>query len=292
MDKFLCGRKALEHWGFAEVCETLDLPVDTEYVIFSDRACYRPPGTHQCRLTAAKRYTEDGICTPPYLFLRYAHELSILKLIYLGLQLCSCPAGRIPQCTVRKIKRCAVSLNGHKGRRKALQAVQFIQNNSYSPMESKLYMHLYLPNYLGGCGFPKASFNHPVRVDSSQYYLDLYFPEARLGVEYDSFEYHSNARSFSQDSLRDAKLLTAGYRLIHVKPSQLSRLDAFEDLVINISRLVNKYVYISTPKFFEPFKELFYFFEKPGYTPVRLSDVPRFAGVTKAFEEYRKSYLT
>lgn len=154
-------------------------------------------------------------------------------------------------------------------------------------MESKLYMQLCLPQYLGGCGFSQAIFNYPVRVGFYQFFLDLYFPEARLGVEYDSFEFHSNVRSFSEDSLRDAKLLTAGYRLIHVKPSQLQRIDAFEDLVINISRILDKYIYIRTPKFFEPFKELFYFFQPPGYTPIRLSDIPQFGGVSNMYQEYQ-----
>ena len=126
-------------------------------------------------------------------------------------------------------------------------------------MESRLYMHLCLPNFLGGCAFPKAVLNKPVKVDSKQYYLDLYFPDTRLGIEYDSYEYHNNSKSFSQDNLRDAKLRTAGYRLIHVTPGQLNDLEGFQDLVVNISRQLKKPIVIRTTKFFEPFKEIFHF---------------------------------
>lgn len=287
MKKFLCGRKALEHWGFVDVCTTLSLPDYPEYIVFSDRDFNRPSHIHWCQIKAARRYTENGICTPPYLFLRYAHALSLLKLIYLGLEMCSCPPGMRPLCSVRKLRDCALSLEGHRGRRKALQAVQYIQNNSSSPMESKLYMQLCLPNFLGGCGFPKAVLNKPVQVESKQYYLDIYFPGTRLGIEYDSFEYHSNARSFSQDNLRDAKLRTASYRLIHVKPGQLNDLEAFQDLVTNISHQLKQPIRIRTPKFFKPFKELFHFFKPSAYAPVDVFDVPQFRGADRAFRDYQ-----
>jgi very-short-patch-repair endonuclease len=286
MKKYLSGRKALEYWGIIEACETLHLPKTEEYVFFSEREYYRPSGVHWCRIAAAERYTKHGVCTLPYLFLRYANELSLLQLIYLGLQVCACPSGRNPQCTVLELKECAYSLKGHHGRRNSLRAIQYIQDRSRSPMESKLYMHLCLPNHLGGCGFPKAILNHPVKVDSQQFFLDLYFPEARLGVEYDSYEHHSNTRSFSLDTIRASKLLTAGYRIVHVKPGQLSNIDAYQDLIMNLSDLLQKPIYIRTDKFFEPFKELHHFFKPSGYSPVLLSDVPQFSGVPKAYDRY------
>lgn len=290
MKKYLCRRKALEYWGFVEACETLSLPASTEYLVFSEYDCYRTSQTHWCKLKAARKYTENDVCTLPYLFLRYARHLDLLKLIYLGLQICACPPGEKAQCSVRKLRDCAVSLEGHPGRRKALQAIQYIQNNSGSPMESRLYMHLCLPNFLGGCGFPKAVLNKPVQVDSKQYYLDLYFPDTRLGIEYDSFEYHNNSRSFSQDNLRDAKLRTAGYRLIHVKPGQLTDLEAFQDLAVNISRQLKKPIVIRTTKFFEPFKEIFHFFQPTGYAPITVFDVPQFRGADGAYKEYLGSF--
>ena len=177
-------------------------------------------------------------------------------------------------------------LEGHPGRQKALQAIPYIQNNSGSPMESRLYMHLCLPNFLGGCAFPKAVLNKPVKVDSKQYYLDLYFPDTRLGIEYDSYEYHNNSKSFSQDNLRDAKLRTAGYRLIHVTPGQLNDLEGFQDLVVNISRQLKKPIVIRTTKFFKPFKEIFYFFKPTGYAPITVFDVPQFNGANRAYQEY------
>lgn len=279
----------MEYWGLYAVCEKLSLPEVEEYVVFSERDFNRSPEIHWCQITAAERYTENGVCTLPYLFLRYANELSFLQLIFLGLNICGCRIGQDPLCTVRKLKYCAQSLKEHQGRRNALQAIRHIQERSNSIMESKLYMHLCLPNHLGGCAFPKAVFNKPIEVGSKRFYLDLYFPEARLGVEYDSYEYHSNARSFSVDNIRASKIHTAGYRIVHVKPGQLNDIEAYQDLILNLSRLLQKPVYIRTDKFFEPFKELYYFFEPPAYSPVRFSDVPQFAGVSQAYERYLKT---
>lgn len=286
MQKYLCGSKALEYWGLSEVCETLHLPDRTEYVVFSDHDFYRNSLTHWCSMKVARRYTQNGVCTLPYLFMRYARTLSFLQLIYLGLQMCACPPGEKPPCTVRKLRDCAFSLERHAGRRKALQAIRYIQNKSGSPMESRLYMHLCLPNFLGGCGFPKAVLNKPIQVHAKQYYLDLYFPDTDLGIEYDSYEYHNNARSFSKDTLRDAKLRTAGYSLIHVKPGQLNNIEGFQNLAMTISRQLKKPITIRTTKFFEPFKELFYFFRSAGYTPVRSIDIPLFRGADKAYRKY------
>lgn len=286
MKKYLCGRKALEYWGKMDVCDILGLDNKEEYVIFSESDFNRLPGDHWCRLTVAERYTENGVCTLPYLFLRYANELSLLKLIFLGMEICGIRDELKPLCTERKIKSCAYSLKRHHGRNNALKAVQFIQSRSYSPMESRLYMHLCLPNYLGGCGFPKAQLNYPITVGSKPYYLDLCFPEAKLAVEYDSYTYHSNAHSFSRDNIRSSKIETLGYRVIHVKPGQLKKVDAYTDLVLNISRILQKPVYIRTDQFFEPFKELFCFFKPLAYEDIYLSDIPQFGGVSQAYQRY------
>lgn len=286
MEKYLCGTKALDYWQIGGVKEELGLADEDEYVVFSEKRIARPGNTHVCRFLKAGQYTDRGVCTLPYLFLRYAACLELVPLIYLGLQICGRDRDREPLCTARKLKSCALGLKGHDGRRKALQAVQYICDNSFSPWESWLHMLLCLPNHLGGCGFPKAVFNQKVQIGTHTFMIDIYFPEDRFGVEYDSFQFHNNCDSFSRDSLRHAKLQAAGYSIVHVRPGQLEQYESFFDLVFNISRALHKPMRIRSPQYFARFQELFHFFNRGGYRQARVSDFPRFDGMRKAYEEY------
>jgi len=51
--------------------------------------------------------------------------------------------------------------------------------------------------------------------------VDLYWPEQKLIVEFDSFAFHSDRAAFERDRERDQKLTAAGYRVIRVTARQL-----------------------------------------------------------------------
>jgi very-short-patch-repair endonuclease len=46
--------------------------------------------------------------------------------------------------------------------------------------------------------------------------VDLYWPEHKLVVEFDSWEFHKDRAAFERDRARDAKLTAAGYRVIRI----------------------------------------------------------------------------
>jgi len=51
--------------------------------------------------------------------------------------------------------------------------------------------------------------------------VDLYWPDRRLVVEFDSFTFHRDRRAFERDRERDQKLVAAGYRVIRITAWQL-----------------------------------------------------------------------
>jgi very-short-patch-repair endonuclease len=51
--------------------------------------------------------------------------------------------------------------------------------------------------------------------------VDLLWPEARLVVEFDSFEFHGDRAAFGRDRERDAALAARGYLVIRVTWRQL-----------------------------------------------------------------------
>ena len=56
---------------------------------------------------------------------------------------------------------------------------------------------------------------------SIRYELDVFWPEALLAVEYDSFEFHGDEASFEHDRLRDARLAAEhGIQVLRVTRKQ------------------------------------------------------------------------
>jgi very-short-patch-repair endonuclease len=65
---------------------------------------------------------------------------------------------------------------------------------------------------------PEPRFNVPFR----QYELDAVWPEHRLVLEVDGYNYHGHRAQFESDRARDMALMAAGYRVIRVTWRQLS----------------------------------------------------------------------
>jgi very-short-patch-repair endonuclease len=297
--KYLCGKPALDYWGVPSLrnnIEPANMIFDEEYVIFTDMPIYRPDRAiiHTCSIPGAEKYVSGKVCTLPLVFLQVAHEYSIHELIYLGLQICSYREGNRPRCTVEELHTCAVELRGHRGRRKALRAIRYLDNNSRSPMETLLYMFLRLPNALGGCGFKEITFNERIILDEGRkiYYADLYVPSCKLDIEYDSEEYHSSASAVLKDEIRTAHLESEGYQVVSVSYSQLVNLKAFLTLARQLSHRIGKRIHIRARKFFESFVALRDLLQKKGlqirsrFQKIQRREVPQFSGVKKMYKIY------
>ncbi len=60
-------------------------------------------------------------------------------------------------------------------------------------------------------GLPRPEVQHAVEVGGRTYRLDLAYPEVRLGLEYDGFEFHSGLEAFTSDRRRQNHLIDAGW---------------------------------------------------------------------------------
>jgi very-short-patch-repair endonuclease len=68
--------------------------------------------------------------------------------------------------------------------------------------------------------------------------VDALWPQARLVVELDSWEFHRHRAAFERDRARDADLLLAGYRIIRVTHRRLDTEAA--TLAAQIEKLSNQ----------------------------------------------------
>ena len=104
------------------------------------------------------------------------------------------------------IGRALDALAGMRRLGRARSALQWVADGARSPMETVLACELSLPAELGGLGFHVPRLNCPVELDEaaariagcSVCYVDLAWPDARRGLEY-------NGAAFHQDPARDQR---------------------------------------------------------------------------------------
>lgn len=220
---------------------------------------------HACKLNlpagAIKILNDKSVASPELLFLELASELSIHRLILLGLQLCS-HSPRDPSMAITTRQKLAAFLSetsGHRGHRKAMRALLYVKNGSASIMESLAYMVLTLPHALGGYGLNGADLNHEIKLKDvmkthlgqNRCFVDLYYKKAKLAVEYDSFAYHSNPSEQGKDAKRSAILERKGINVMHLSTIQLYNKDACWIFAKNLSVRLGKRIKIQTSKFDE-----------------------------------------
>ncbi len=220
---------------------------------------------HACKLDlptgAFKILNGKSVASPELLFLELASELSIQRLILLGLQLCSHPPidPSMSITTRQKLAAFLSETSGHRGHRKAIRALLYVKNGSASIMESLAYMVLALPHSLGGYGLNGAELNHEIKLKDemkthlgqNRCFVDLYYKKAKLAVEYDSFTYHSNPSEQGKDAKRSAILERQGINVVHLSTIQLYDKDACWIFAKNLSARLGKRIQIQTSKFDE-----------------------------------------
>jgi hypothetical protein len=203
----------------------------------------------------------DGrrMASPPLLFLQMAGELDIHRLILLGLQLCAHPPGRLAEAitTVSRLTAFAEKCHGHQGRRKALRALRYVQDGSASPMESLAFMLLTLPHMLGGYGLHGAAFNQEIpltpearrRLGQQRCFADLYYRQARLALEYDSFAHHHTPTEQGRDLVRASVLERLGIEVMRFGTIQLYERTATEELARNVAARLGRRLRVRTEAF-------------------------------------------
>lgn len=169
------------------------------------------------------------LASPELALLHYASHADLADAIALAFELCG---------TYR--------LGGLLGFEKADRAL----DGSASPMETALAMLLSLPGTLGGYGLPSPRLNARIDVSSKnglnqskRYYVaDLYWPEARFAVEYDSDRWHVGPERIGQDAARRNALLFQGVNVVTVCSQQIMSESKMDDVARIAARALGRSV--------------------------------------------------
>lgn len=262
MNKFLSHYSAALYWNIPHIDVVLNSNEESfecaDYTYFrSSKRCFaKDQKTHTCMISlptgAIISKNNVYVASPELVFIQLASKLDIHHLILLGLQLCSHSPGKASEAisTCQKLSSLVGEMKGHRGHRKAIQALRYIRNGSASIMESMAFMVLTLPNTLGGFGLSDPVFNYEIkirgdygrRLGQNRCYVDLYYKSAKVAVEYDSFAFHSSPSEQGQDALRAAILERHGITLMSMKTIQLYDKKACKDFADNLARRIgNEY---------------------------------------------------
>ena len=203
----------------------------------------------------------DGVyvCSPEFVFLQLAQTLDLIQLIAYGFELCGLYAfdeyaerGMVQRSvslvTLAQLTRFVENANGMRGRKRALEALRFIQENSASPMETVCALLLSLPYRFGGYSLPKLVLNLQIDVPRSLRPLcpkgyvraDLRVPGTLLVLEYLGEFDHSGRNSMQADRGRVAALREMGYEVVELTSMQVWNLEAFEIIAKRTSKAFGK----------------------------------------------------
>lgn len=197
----------------------------------------------------------DGmyVFTPAYCLLQVAmgvtktfkghidSRLYVVIVVQLGCELCGQYSladnkdgfvKRVPLASTGDIARIVSAATGLHGSWALRSAFPWILDNLRSPAETNLYLLLCLPAQLGGFALPRPFSNYDIDVRrvSFGYFacwtvcnVDLFWPQARLIVEYDSRQHHEDAgdKKVEEDQRRAAALEELGYTVVTVRHDDL-----------------------------------------------------------------------
>lgn len=231
-----------------------------------------------------------NVSAPPFCLFQMAGELPLVKLIELGFEFCgsySLPAISeyshgseyedtdktlydCPQLTnIEALNNFKSLMKGVNGQKKANRALCYIADGSASPMETIIIMLLTLPYKLGGFGLPMPELNKHIAPRNAikggagerssripDYKCDLYWPKAKLAIEYDSDFYHTGADRIARDSKRRFDLMTLGITVVSVTSRQIRNRVEFENLARLIARKLDKRLRYNNLQFSKTNREL------------------------------------
>lgn len=268
MERYFSHFTAARMWDIPHIDEVLGFQLseyDSEDITVnsnSERFRCKSKLVHSCGLNlpngAVMERNGKIVASPELLFLELASRLSIQRLIFLGLQLCSFPPGEPFKAitTKQKLIKFLAKTQGHRGHYKALRAAKYVEDGSASIMESLAYMLLTLPHALGGYGLGGAVFNHEIRLKGRIplyvkriCFVDLYYKQAKVAVEYDSFAFHSRPQEQGKDAVRSTILNRKGIKVLHMNTIQLYDIDACNNFAHTLATRLGKRIYIRAKDF-------------------------------------------
>lgn len=123
------------------------------------------------------------------------------------------------------------------------RAVRYAVDGSASPMETALALMLSLPKSEGGYGLPKPQMNRVLPLDAETGRVrvaDLFWPEPKVVVEYDSDAFHTEKEKLRRDALRRNQLESQSVTVLTATAGHLSSLAALDELAGQIARALGR----------------------------------------------------
>ncbi|MDO4437304.1 MAG: hypothetical protein Q4B77_05070 [Coriobacteriaceae bacterium] len=153
-----------------------------------------------------------------------------------------------PLTSADKISLVLESMRGAAGISRAREALPLVHNGSNSPMESILCALLTWPRRLGGFAFGPVSLNHHVITAAGDRYVDVAFPEQKVGLEYKGRQFHA-LEQVGRDDRRQNELVGSGWTIINVWYEDLVESHLFDRLVADVARALGVRLRIRSDKF-------------------------------------------
>lgn len=204
--------------------------------------------------------SELSIASPELIFTQLAAsgEYDELDLACIGYEMCGTYVTDqswdgltntgISMTTVAKINRFAAHLKNYRGVERARKVLRLIHDNSNSPMESIMALIFAGARRIGGLHLGRIALNHPVETNDGTKYIDLYFLDYQLGLEYKGRKAHS-VEATQRDDRRQNRIAGAGITTINVWYEDLVEDHLFNKLVQDIVNTMGKRLRIRSKQF-------------------------------------------
>lgn len=182
----------------------------------------------------------ESVESPEARFIRASRELDLPELIMLGFEYCGSyasvpenPRGFVPRkplTSTDKLQSAIARAEGQRGVKQARRALSCVKPHSASPGETGMSMLLGMPHILGGLNLKGSYLNYEIRLGkraramfgTSSFRCDMYWPDHKLAVEYDSDLCHTGSDRIANDSKRRNALLFMGNTVISITRKQVN----------------------------------------------------------------------
>jgi len=140
--------------------------------------------------------------------------------------------------TLRNLTRFADKNPSLPGAKDAARALRFAMDDCAFPTQLKAVAALCLPRRLGGFGLTQPRLNHRLELSDAGAVLlrrpdtscDLYWPDAKLVLDYCGPQHHSRKCSEARASRRRSALESSGCQVITLRDEDFATTDALNDL--------------------------------------------------------------
>lgn len=147
----------------------------------------------------------------------------------------------VPLTTTKRIASYLDRYDGITGMKRARKLFPLIADGSHSPMETVTALLVSLPTSMGGWGFGPIKMNQHVETADGSKWIDIFFPDAKVGLEYKGRRAHSVERS-ARDDRRQNRLTSTGITIFNIWYEDLAQKHLCDQLRHDVGKALGKRV--------------------------------------------------